>query len=383
MKKYLLFFVLPFMMLTSKAIGHYYLHTWTYGGLSREYYLYIPAHYDSTKPTPVVLVLHGLGDTITNFKGINMNLVADTANFIFAMPQAITDPNFGASAWNSGAGEFSIQLNPTVDDVGFLNAILDSTALYYNVDQTRLFCTGFSMGGFMTNRLGCELNNRIAAIASVSGTIGNYITCSPTRVVPACHFHGTADQTVNYTGDPFGLDPEALVAYWRTHDRCDSIPSIDTLPQHVNDGLTFVHYTYANGAYGSDVEFYKVINGTHEWIMDANMNYSVAIWQFFYKYKWTEQVNAISEVPVAVNLKVFPNPANDVLNIEFNAMGSDSHQELIVTDLTGRVVLKNELSSAQSSQQINTKSWAAGSYTYNVRNNDNTAAARGMFVVAH
>ena len=148
MKKYLLLVAFAFVMLGTEALGHYVLHTWTYGGLSREYYLYVPSSYDSTRPSPFVLVLHGLGDTISNFIGIDMNLVADTGNFIFAVPQAITDPTFGASAWNSGAGEFSIQLNPNVDDVGFLNAIIDSTGAYYNLDQTRLYCTGFSMGGW-------------------------------------------------------------------------------------------------------------------------------------------------------------------------------------------------------------------------------------------
>ena len=383
MKKYLLLLAFALVMLSSKATGHYVLHTWTYGGLSREYYLYVPSSYDSTKPMPFVLVLHGLGDTISNFIGINMNLVADSGNFIFAVPQAITDPTFGYSAWNSGTGYLGIQLNPTVDDVGFLNAIIDSTQAYYNLDQTRLYCTGFSMGGFMTNRLGCELNNRIAAIASVSGTIGTYLTCNPTRVVPACHFHGTNDQVVYYTGDMFGMDPEVLVAYWRAHDGCDSIPTIDTLPKIIPDTLTFIHYIYPNGEYGSDVEFYKVVNGTHEWIYEPNMNYSVAILQFFYKHKWVPQVNAINEVPVTVDMKIFPNPANDALNIEYTPNGLTTQPELMITDLTGRVVFKSELSVSQGTQQIETKNWAAGSYTYNVRNNENGVVVRGIFVVAH
>ena len=196
MKKHLLLLAFSLMMYPAFA-GHYILHTWNFGGLSREYYLYVPNSYDSTKPTPFVLALHGLGDTISNFAaGIQMNLVADTANFIFAVPQAIDAPLFGG-AWNSGAGYVGIQLNPTVDDEGFLNAIIDSTAAHYNIDQTRLYSTGFSMGGFMTNLLGCALGDRLAAIASVSGTIGNYDTCVATRAIPACHFHGTNDQFVS------------------------------------------------------------------------------------------------------------------------------------------------------------------------------------------
>ena len=383
MKKYLLLLVLPFIAATTFA-GHYTLHTWNYGGLSREYYLYVPISYDSTRPTPFVLVLHGLGDTISNFIGINMNLVADTAHFIFAVPQAITDPTFGASAWNSGAGEFGITLNPSVDDVGFLNALIDSTSAHYNIDQTRLYSTGFSMGGFMTNRLGCELNNRIAAIASVSGTIGTYVTCNPTRAVPSCHFHGTADQTVNYTGDPFGLDAEALVAYWRGHDHCDTTPAyIDTLPHTYNDGLQFVHYKYPNGNFGTEVEFYKVIGGVHQWVDDPNLNYSVAIWRFFYKYRWAAQVNAINEVPSGVELKIFPNPASDVLNLDYTLQNISSASELVITDLMGRIVSKTELNTIQTSQQLSVKNWPTGSYTYHINNSQTGIIGRGIFVVAH
>ncbi|HWB61963.1 MAG TPA: T9SS type A sorting domain-containing protein [Chitinophagales bacterium] len=380
MKKALLILILPLIMLSARAAGHYTLKQWSYGGTMRQYYLYIPTSYDSTHPTPFVLALHGLGDNISNFKNIDMNLVADTANFIFAIPQALNDPLLGSSAWNSGAGEFSVTLNSNVDDVGFLNAIIDSTAAYYNLDQTRLYATGFSMGGFMANRLGCELNNRIAAIASVSGTIGTYLNCQPTRVVPACHFHGTNDQVVYYTGDMFGNDPEQLVAYWRQHDGCDSTPIIDTLPNAVPDTLTFIHYTYPNGRYGSDVEFYKVINGTHEWIWNQNLNYSVAIWQFFSKHSWVEQTTGINQIQAAAQLSIYPNPASTVLNITL-PQTTQSPAQLMVTDLTGRTLIQQPVAVGQSNQQIYTSNLPAGAYICTLQNTTGNTLARAMFVV--
>jgi polyhydroxybutyrate depolymerase len=380
MKKYLLLLLFP-LFVSNAFSARYVLHTWDFGGLSREYYLYVPNSYDSSKPMPFVLALHGLGDTISNFIGIGMDLVADTANFILAVPQAIAAPGFG-TAWNSGAGEYGISPNPTVDDVGFLNAIIDSTAAYYNLDQKRLYCTGFSMGGFMTNRLGCELT-RFAAIASVSGTIGTYFTCSPTRVIPSCHFHGTADPFVGFTTDMFGLGAWQLVDYWRNYDHCDTTPAfIDTIPDPA-DTLTYVHYKYPNGKFGTNVEFYEVINGVHEWIWNDVMNYSVAIWRFFRQYTWTDQVSAINNLPTMSSMKVYPNPANDAINFEYSITGLQSSPTLVITDLMGRVVFKNELSTAQTNYQGDVKSLPAGSYTYNVGNSENGIVSRGIFVVAH
>jgi polyhydroxybutyrate depolymerase len=368
MKKLILLLSMP--LLSLGLFAQYTMHQFNYQGVNREYLLYVPAHYDSSQATPFVFVLHGLGDTITNFKGINMNLVADTGNFIFALPQALTDTVLtGATAWNSGAGEFGLTLNPNVDDVGFLNAIIDSVSLYYNIDQTRVYSSGFSMGGFMTNRLGCELNNRIAAIASVSGTIGNGITCNPTRDVPACHFHGTADQTVNYTGDRYGLDAEALVAYWRTHDQCDSTASsIDTLPQHINDGHTYIHYTWPNGNYGTEVEFYKVINGVHEWIDDANINYSVEIWKFFMRFKWAPQVSAITDMYNTISAEVYPNPANDKLVIR---TGNFTPQTISIYNLSGQLVQE-----VKFSPEVNIRRLNPGAYFIEIKAGEQTARKR-------
>lgn len=354
MKRALLLVLVQISVLYSFA--QYSDHSFTFGGISRQYRLYVPPVYDSTRPTPFVLALHGLGDTKNNFAaGIAMNKVADTANFIFAVPQAIVDNVLtGQSAWNSGAGEFGITLNPNIDDVGFLNALIDSVSTVYNIDQTRVYSTGFSMGAFMTNRLGCELNNRIAAIASVSGTIGNGITCNPTRDVPACHFHGTKDSTIYYVGDPFGSDPEALVAYWRSHNHCDSLPSaIDTMPNTVNDGLTVVRYTYPNGRFGTEVEFYKVINGQHQWLTAANdVNFAVEVWRFFRRFQWTDQSTAIADIPEDLKVSVYPNPANTSFNIQLPAT-EEKITEVRIADVTGKVLYFNQHVLAGQLLQVN------------------------------
>lgn len=369
MKKIYLY--LLFSVLSLSTFAGYSTHSFTFGGVTRQYLLYVPAIYDGSELVPFVLVLHGLGDNMNNFAGVNFNAVADTANFIFAIPQALVDNQITQStAWNSGAGEFGITLNPGVDDVGFLNAIIDSTSLYYSIDQTRLYATGFSMGGFMTNRLGCELNNRIAAIASVSGTIGSGITCNPARVVPSCHFHGTLDQVVAYTGDQFGNDPEALVAFWQAHDGCVATPaSIDTLPHIAADTLHVIHYVYPGGLYGSDVEFYKVVNGQHQWLGPAgeDINYAVAIWQFFNRYQWVAQApSSVHAIGSDLGVVVSPNPATSSLNLII-PRGSSDLKEIMIRDISGRIVYSS--STATDYATIDVRSLAKGIYTIQLRMN--------------
>ena len=365
MKKIYLFLFAA--LLSSGIFAQYSTNSFTFGGVTRQYLLYIPAAYDGSKAVPFVMALHGLGDNINNFAGVNFNSIADTANFIFAIPQALVDTVLsGSTAWNSGAGEFGITLNPNVDDVGFLNALIDTVSAHYMIDQTRLYSTGFSMGGFMTNRLGCELNNRIAAIASVSGTIGNGITCNPARVVPSCHFHGTSDQTVGYTGDMFGSDAEALVAFWRSHDQCSATPSsIDTFPHISSNALRVVHFVYPNGAYGSDVEFYKVLGGAHQWLGPTgdDVNYALEIWKFFSRYTWEPQSPAaIAELNSKVDVAVYPNPAKDELNIKL-VSSSTRNMNVAIHDIMGRLVYSGN---GESNISVNTASFAQGSYTVDV-----------------
>lgn len=365
------------VLLSIGSFAQYSTHSFTFGGVTRQYLLYVPPVYDGSTPVPFILALHGLGDNMNNFAGINFNSVADTANFIFAIPQALVDNVLtNSTAWNSGAGEFGITLNPNVDDVGFLNALIDTVSAHYSIDSTRLYSTGFSMGGFMTNRLGCELNNRIAAIASVSGTIGSGITCNPSRVVPACHFHGTADQVIAYNGNMFGNDPEALVAYWASHDHCSSTPStIDTLPHVAADSLHVIHYVYPNGLYGSDVEFYKVLNGQHQWLgpTGEDINYAVAIWNFFNKHKWVAQApNGVNSIAQDLGISLYPNPASMTLTLNVPGAGSEL-KGFTITDLSGRPVYTNtSQSNMDNDLSIDVSGLARGVYIMQIKVGDKT-----------
>lgn len=293
---------------------------------------------------------------MNNFAGIGMNYVADTANFIVVTPQALIDQQFtNSTAWNSGAGLFGFTLNANVDDIGFVNAMLDTLIANYNVDEARVFACGFSMGGFMTNRIGCELNHRFAAIASVAGTIGSGLNCTPGRPVPACHFHGTGDQTVAYTGNSYGSDAEDLATFWATNNNCNASPTITALPDVANDGYTITHYLYGTCDNAAEVELYKVDSAQHEWLTPLNdIFYTTEIWKFFSRH--THLTLDVSETE-EVRVNLYPNPVESVLTVEADYKGGEV---LKILDISGREVFTRSVLGPK--EEIDISFLPAGTY---------------------
>ena len=69
--------------------------------------------------------------------------------------------------WNVGGWT----LGSTIDDVGFTEALLTKISTAYTIDLQRVYSTGMSNGGYMSFLLACQLSDKIAAIASVTGSM--------------------------------------------------------------------------------------------------------------------------------------------------------------------------------------------------------------------
>lgn len=300
--------------------------TWDYDGNARKYIQYVPPVYDGSEAVPLILALHGLGDNVNNFQGVGFQLVADTANFIVVYPEALPDPFTGGNAWNSGAGISGISLNANIDDVGFLNAVIDSISENFNIDQNRIYATGFSMGGFMSNRLACELNNRISSIASVAGTVGGVLTCNPGTELPVCHIHGTSDTNVGY-GTPegaqdntFGQNVSEWISFWTSNNGCGNVTLEGQFPNTANDGYTVEYVEYGGCSGGNRVVHYKVNGADHVWLPDNQSGndvfYILEIWKFFLGLSPDNVVPASVGQTSIETIGLYPNPTADVLRLE-------------------------------------------------------------------
>lgn len=332
------------MFSSTSLFGQWQNKSFTFQGNTRQYRLYVPAAYNPANPVPIVFTLHGLGDNMTNFSGIGMNYIADTANFIVICPAALTDAFLGSTAWHSGAGQFGYYPNAAINDVAFINALIDSTSAHYSVNQDRIYSLGFSMGGFMTQRLACELSTRIAAIASMAGTIGTEIssTCNPLRPVPVAHFHGTADGTISYTANSYGMNTDALIDFWKTKNNTDASSTHTLLPDLVADGYTVEHDVYANGDQNSVVELFKVNDADHVWLYPPanDISYAIEAWKFFSRYELTSVVGL--KESKELQWTIYPNPTTDQITIQLPTVSKGTR--LSVMNAIGQTIKATKVS---------------------------------------
>ncbi len=375
-KNYLTAFILLVQISTSMA--GFIDGSYKYKGFTRRYSVYVPDIYiTQNKKVPLLLGLHGYGDDIDNFKNICMSGIADTANYICVYAEAL--PWLGQNAWNSGAGAGIINVNPDVDDFGYLNGLVDTVISRYMIDTTRMYVFGFSFGGFMTDRLATQSSTRFAAVANVSGLHGNFLSgLVPAKGIPYLKFHGTSDATISYDGTQtvglfpgFGLSADKTVKFWVTQNHCDTTPTIDTMPDLANDGLRFVRFSYKNGRDNSDVIFYKVINGEHRWYgMPSNdISYCQTIWSFFRKYSRTSTVTSVRNNTGKDEIKIYPNPASSTLQIDFLSL-KEKNITITMYDLAGNCVYNNS-GFSDNGVLINTDKFPKGMYVLQIDSNDN------------
>lgn len=377
MKKSILIFLLLF--LATFGLFAQTTKNMTWNGKERQYLEYVPESYQQGVPSPVLFMLHGLGGNMTDaFNTFGFKKIADDHGWILITPQALDayialiGANIG-TAWDAGVSADisafipnggTVIVNQGVDDCGFLMAILDDLIANYSVDENNVFVTGFSMGGFMTNRLAIEHGDRIKAAASVSGTIGNEMKNSvPVTATNMMHIHGTADDVVNYNNAalsyngltlPVGIGAEATVRYWRDFNGCDTTAVLSTYDNTANDNLTFDRYEYKNGINGTRNCFIKVNNGAHTWYYTPanDIDYTTEIYKFFASFMEGYSVADNEENIVTVT----PNPSNG-----FFAVSGENIRQIEVFDISGNKILMTENST------INLTDYSSGVYLFEIK----------------
>ncbi|MBS7614435.1 polyhydroxybutyrate depolymerase [Candidatus Bathyarchaeota archaeon] len=242
-----------------------------FGGLRRTFYVHVPPSYDGTKPIPLVIVLHGYSGSARGIEASSrFSEKADEEGFFVVYPEGVSQ------RWTVGFGSLKFD----VDDVGFINELINSLEQKYLIDLKRIYVTGFSNGAMMSHLLGAELSDKIAAIAPVAGSIGAVTNGlleqipEPDQPVSVLVIHGTSDNSVQYGGNGF-LSVAESVSFWVEHNRCASVPQNETLP----DGNVIVS-VYGGGTNGTEVVLYTLIDVGHVW---PNMPISATdvIWEFF------------------------------------------------------------------------------------------------------
>lgn len=363
--------ILIFFILSSITIkAQTFIKSFTFEGVVRNYRVFIPSGYNQTNAHPLVFNLHGNGSTASQQEAYSeMNLIADTANFIVVYPDGVSN------TWNSG---FNTPYNSGINDVGFISDLIDTVASNYNIDLQRVYSCGMSMGGFMSYRLACELHERIAAIASVTGLMSYQLpqNCQQQKEVPVMQIHGTDDSTVLYNGTSWHTSVSYTMDYWIQKNNCPTLPIITNIPDTVNEGSTVQKFYYGPCDNNSEVILFRVDSGGHTWPgaipitslgnTNQDINASIEIWKFFSNHK-LDLANSVYDLEPQENnlVNILPNPVTDRLTINYQE--TKKEKKLTVLNFTGTIIHSETIAPSVNSTSVDFTSYPNGLYFVVVR----------------
>lgn len=243
----------------------------------RDYILRLPASYDPGQRYPLIVALHGGGgdkegtNPLTCEDGDEtsphcLTQVAEREGYIIAYPDG-TANSLGFRSWNQGgtadgALQCPYACEQGIDDVAYIAALLDDIEAVASVDHRRIYATGFSNGGGMSHRLACELSDRLAAVAPVSGAnqFAGAADCAPGRPVPVLAIHGRDDpcwpydggegtclavQDGNYVAVEPSMIGSADAPGWALRNGCDPAPIVTPIADNADDGTSATLTTFA------------------------------------------------------------------------------------------------------------------------------------------
>lgn len=161
-------------------------------GVNREYLVAVPMPYDPAKPYALVFGFHGSGGTREQLRGY-MNVETPAAGeAIFIYPSGLAPASGGSTQWN---------LSATSPDLTLVDMLLEQYAQELCIDRRRVFATGHSFGGCMSNAIGCYRRNSFRAVAPVAGCSGGggRNTQCPGQIA-ALMIHSPKDTQTTFSG---------------------------------------------------------------------------------------------------------------------------------------------------------------------------------------
>ena len=250
-----------------------------FGSYTRSFIVHTPPNYDPNNgPLPLLFVLHGYtgeAPVIRNYSGFDS--IADEENFIVVYVQGVTDVT-NTTGWNVDV----VSTFNDVDDVGLFAALIKHFKGNYNIANDKIFSTGMSLGGFMSYRLACELEE-INSIGSVTGSMAVYYNCVPPNQKSIIHFHGTSDTVVPYNGNAWSYNVENAHSFWVNYNNCENQSEV-TVPDFNGDGVYSTQLISYDCDGSREVILYTMQNEGHTWFKKEwghDIDTSRLIWEFF------------------------------------------------------------------------------------------------------
>jgi polyhydroxybutyrate depolymerase len=237
--------------------------TLSFQGIDRHYLLHNAA---KGKPVPLVVALHAWDQPTDDLRqGWTMDAVAEREGFAVVYPRSLK------GRW-SYADTRSVALPDnagTVDDLGFIRALIDRLIADRIADPARIYVAGVSNGALMAWTLACGLADRLAGVAPLlSGMIERQLEqCRPDRQLPLIVLAGTEDWTQPYdgwtvSGHRLLSIPESL-EFWRRQRGCSWVERYFVPPHAPDDRTRAVRVDWTDCSEPAPMRFLRIEGGGH------------------------------------------------------------------------------------------------------------------------
>ena len=201
----------------------------TVDGKQRTFIMHIPSAYKGDKPVPLVIDYHPIGGSGNGeFGSSPYKAKTDPEGVITLYPDGTGKPGGMGNGWNVGP------CCSNDDDVKFSYAMIDKLKEIACIDPQRIYATGFSMGGGMSNHVACMMSDVFAAVAPAAMDLNktNSAACKMSRPISVINFRGTNDPVCRYQGGDSGfndglnfLGAEGTFKFWAEKNGCEGSPS--------------------------------------------------------------------------------------------------------------------------------------------------------------
>lgn len=243
--------------------------TITSEGQKREYLQYAPSGLGSKRP--LIISCHGMNqsaqyqwDALKDAKTL-----ADKEKFVIVLPEGIN------SGWDISGDR----------DINLIKDLIAQMKKDFDIDENRVYLSGFSMGGMLTYHAMNKIPDVIAAFAPISGYPMWGFTYTGKRAIPVIHHHGTGDDVCVYSNVQRNIDE--LVK----KNKCSSTP---TITQNYGGYSHITRKEWGGGTDGVKVVLMELANKGH-WISNDGLFTLDEIWKFCKNY-------SLEEKPVQVKI---------------------------------------------------------------------------------
>lgn len=352
--------------------------TITTGGFDREYLIYTPQN-PLEKAEGLLVCLHGFGRTMNDFFGqYDILALADQLNLIVAAPQALPeqDPEILQKAnllasianneislhsvWGCGLGvrvsmagfvAINEELNKDVDDVSFIDLMIDDIMTENDLPDENIFMLGTSMGGYMTYQYALLKGERLSGIISLAGSMGLNIKGMDKAVkIPVCDFHSVTDEVVPYTGSQTQMGYTIALAkpmtdvinFWsQVNETGDPITEPVEIYTPTNK-ITVEKITYPDA--DNEVIHYKIDGASHSYFFKKEAGDCMDHVEEITKFITSHHTGISHNEPIVTEQKsvFYPNPVYDRIYLN-NAEGIIS-----IYDITGRKLFTQPFTAGQT-----------------------------------